>query len=49
MVWDVVYNGILYSLITGVAKTNPMLHRALRLPYPKLGQATDGEGSARRD
>jgi hypothetical protein len=35
LLWDLTYNGILYSVIAGGAKTNPLLHRTLKLPYPK--------------
>jgi hypothetical protein len=34
MVWDLVYNGILHSVIAGNAETNGRLHLHLRLPYP---------------
>lgn len=32
--WDLVYNGILHSVITGQAKTNGMVHSALKVPRP---------------
>jgi hypothetical protein len=34
MLWDLVYNGILHSVIAGQAETNGRLHLHLRLPYP---------------
>jgi hypothetical protein len=33
-VWDLVYNGMLHSTITGRAVLDHRLHRVLRLPYP---------------
>jgi hypothetical protein len=33
-IWDLVYNGILHSVIAGHAQTNGRLHMMLRLPYP---------------
>jgi hypothetical protein len=32
--WDLVYNGILHSVIAGGAETNGQLHRYMRVPYP---------------
>ncbi len=32
--WDLVYNGILHSVIAGGATTNGMLHSALKIPRP---------------
>jgi hypothetical protein len=32
--WDLVYNGILHSVITGGAETNGMVHSALSVPRP---------------
>ena len=32
--WDLVYNGLLHSVIAGEAKTNGMVHSALRVPRP---------------
>jgi hypothetical protein len=34
LMWDLVYNGLLYSVIAGGAETNGQLHRYLRVPYP---------------
>ena len=33
--WDLVYNGILHSVIVGGAKTNGLLHSSLRVPRPE--------------
>jgi hypothetical protein len=33
--WDLVYNGILHSVIASGAETNGMLHMSLKVPYPK--------------
>jgi hypothetical protein len=33
LVWDLVYNGILHSVISGQATTNMRLHVELGLPY----------------
>jgi hypothetical protein len=35
LLFDLTYNGILHSVVAGGAKTNPLLHRTLNLPYPK--------------
>lgn len=32
--WDLVYNGVLHSVIAGGAEANGQLHRYLRVPYP---------------
>lgn len=34
LMWDLVYNGVLHSVIAGGAATNGQLHRYLRVPYP---------------
>lgn len=34
-IWDLVYNGILHSVIASQAQTNGLLHQALNVPYPK--------------
>jgi hypothetical protein len=34
LMWDLVYNGLLSSVIAGGAETNGQLHRYLRVPYP---------------
>lgn len=34
LMWDLVYNSILYSVIAGGAEANGQLHRYLRVPYP---------------
>jgi hypothetical protein len=34
-IWDLVYNGILHSVIAGGADTNGHLHRDLAVPYPQ--------------
>jgi hypothetical protein len=34
LMWDLVYNGVLHSVIAGGAETNGQLHRYLRVPYP---------------
>lgn len=34
LMWDLVYNGVLHSVIAGNAETNGQLHRYLRVPYP---------------
>ena len=34
LMWDLVYNGVLHSVIAGGAETNGQLHRFLRVPYP---------------
>jgi hypothetical protein len=33
LLWDLVYNGILHSVIAGGAETNGAVHLHLRLPY----------------
>jgi len=33
LIWDLVYNGVLHSVIEGGAETNGQLHRYLRVPY----------------
>lgn len=33
-IWDLVYNGILHSVIAGGARTDRLLHLVLHLPYP---------------
>jgi hypothetical protein len=33
LIWDLVYNGVLHSVIAGGAETNGQLHRYLRVPY----------------
>lgn len=33
--WDLVYNGIMHSVIAGGAETNSLLHRAFKVPRPK--------------
>lgn len=33
LVWDLVYNGVLHSVIANGAETNGQLHRYLRVPY----------------
>jgi hypothetical protein len=33
--WDLVYNGIMHSVIAGGAETNNLLHRAFQVPRPK--------------
>lgn len=33
--WDLVYNGILHSVIAGDAKTNSLLHSSFRIPRPE--------------
>jgi hypothetical protein len=43
LLFDLTYNGILHSVIAGGAKTNPLLHRTLKLPYPESARATNGE------
>jgi hypothetical protein len=43
LLFDLTYNGILHSVIAGGAKTNPLLHRTLKLPYPESARGTDGE------
>lgn len=35
LIWDLVYNGIMHSVIAGGAQTNGALHAALDIPYPK--------------
>lgn len=35
LIWDLVYNGIMHSVIAGGARTNGVLHSALRVPYPQ--------------
>lgn len=35
LIWDLVYNGIMHSVIAGGAQTNGALHAALNIPYPK--------------
>jgi hypothetical protein len=39
LLWDIVYNGVLYSVISGGAETNGQLHRYLRMPYPSPYEA----------
>lgn len=34
LIWDLVYNGILHSVVAGGAETNGALHSALDVPYP---------------
>ena len=34
LMWDLVYNGVLHSVIAGGAATNGQLHRYLGVPYP---------------
>ena len=51
LIWDLIYNGIVHSVIAGGAETNPMLHRQLTLPYPQSarnGDTSDGESSGDR-
>jgi hypothetical protein len=43
LLFDLTYNGILHSVIAGGAKTNPLLHRTLKLPYPESARGTNGE------
>jgi hypothetical protein len=43
LLFDLTYNGILHSVIAGGAKTNPLLHRTLKLPYPESARTTDGK------
>jgi hypothetical protein len=33
--WDLVYNGIVHSVIAGGAETNNLLHRAFQVPRPR--------------
>ena len=33
-IWDLVYNGMLHSVIIGGAETNGMVHSALEVPRP---------------
>ncbi len=33
LLWDLVYNGILHSVVAGNAETNGAVHQSLRLPY----------------
>ncbi|NHD16005.1 hypothetical protein G9447_00905 [Actinopolyspora sp. BKK1] len=33
--WDLIYNGILHSVITGGAKTNNLVHSAFQVPRPQ--------------
>lgn len=33
--WDLVYNGVLHSVIAGGAKTNSLLHSSFRVPRPE--------------
>jgi hypothetical protein len=49
LVWDLTYNGILHSVIAGGAKTNSLLHRTIKLPYPKPDRAGDRESSPSED
>jgi hypothetical protein len=35
LMWDLVYNGILHSVITGGAEASEDVHRRLDLPYPR--------------
>jgi len=41
MLWDLTYNGILHSVISGGAETNWMLRKSLALPYPEPGEGSD--------
>lgn len=34
--WDLIYNGILHSVIAGGAETNGQLHMSLQVPYLKI-------------
>lgn len=34
--WDLVYNGILHSVVNGEAETNALAHRAFKLPEPRM-------------
>ena len=43
LLFDLTYNGILHSVIAGGAKTNPLLHRTLKLPYPESARTADGK------
>jgi hypothetical protein len=43
LLFDLTYNGILHSVIAGGAKTNPLLHRTLKLPYPESARGAHGE------
>jgi hypothetical protein len=45
LLFDLTYNGILHSVIAGGAKTNPLLHRTLKLPYPESARGAHGEHS----
>ena len=46
LIWDLIYNGILHSVIAGDARTNPMLHRQLELPYPQSARSDDASDAA---
>jgi len=35
-IWDLVYNGILYSVIAGGARTNNRLHLDVHVPRPPV-------------
>lgn len=38
LIMDLVYNGILHSVVAGHAQTNGALHFTLRVPYPKAAE-----------
>jgi len=43
LLFDLTYNGILHSVIAGGARTNQLLHRTLKLPYPESARSADGK------
>lgn len=45
--WDLVYNGIVHSVIAGGAETNGALHSALQVPRPKVAVTTGEPGPPR--
>jgi hypothetical protein len=45
LLYDLVYNGILHSVIAGNAATNSLLHRTLKLPYPESARGMSDHDS----